>query len=68
MDTMERLRHNEAEMNRILVGRKEEVRGCFLATLARQHVILFGPWGEAKSMLLDQFVRGIEKEYKRLTV
>ncbi len=59
MTALEKLRHNEAEMNRILIGRKEEVRGCFLATLAGQHVILFGPWGEAKSMLLDQFVQGI---------
>ena len=58
MNAMEKLRHNEAEMNRIVIGRRDEVRGCFLAALAEQHVILFGPWGEAKSMLLDQFVRG----------
>src|SRR3989338_383675 len=58
MNAMEKIRHNEAEMNRIVIGRRDEVRGCFLAALAEQHVILFGPWGEAKSMLLDQFVRG----------
>jgi len=56
MNSIEKIRHNEAEMNRILIGRRDEVRGCFLAMLAQQHCILFGPWGEAKSMLLDQFV------------
>jgi MoxR-like ATPase len=60
MSAIEKLRHNEAEMNRLLIGRKEEVRGIYLATLARQHAILFGPHGEAKSMLLDMFVEGIE--------
>ncbi|OIO46379.1 MAG: hypothetical protein AUJ25_00075 [Parcubacteria group bacterium CG1_02_37_13] len=59
MNSIEKIRHNEAEMNRILIGRRDEVRGCFLAMLAQQHCILFGPWGEAKSMLLDQFVQGI---------
>lgn len=60
MSLMEKIRHNEAEMNRLLVGRKDEVRGVFLAVLARQHAILFGPHGEAKSMLLDYFVEGIQ--------
>ena len=56
---VKKLQNNEAEMNRLLIGRKEEVRGIFLAVLARQHAILFGPHGEAKSMLLDYFVEGI---------
>ena len=60
MEALKKLRHNESEMNRLLVGRKEEVRGIFLAVLARQHAILFGPHGEAKSMLLDWFAEGIE--------
>lgn len=60
MESLKKLRHNETEMNRLLVGRKEEVRGVFLAVLAKQHCILFGPHGEAKSMLLDWFAEGIE--------
>ena len=60
MEALKNLQHNESEMNRLLVGRKDEVRGVFLAVLARQHAILFGPYGEAKSMLLDYFVQGIE--------
>lgn len=59
-DAIKKLQANEVEMNRLLVGRKDEVRGIFLAVLARQHAILFGPHGEAKSMLLDMFVKGIE--------
>lgn len=59
MNEIEKLRRIEAEMNRLLVGRREEVRGVVLAVLARQHAILFGPHGEAKSMLLDSFASAI---------
>lgn len=55
MTEVEKIGAVEKEMNRLLVGRRDEVRGVILATLARQHAILFGPHGEAKSMLLDLF-------------
>jgi MoxR-like ATPase len=56
-EIVEKLRLNQAEMNRLLIGRKDEVRGMFLAAMSRSHGILFGPHGEAKSMLLTWMAR-----------
>lgn len=60
MNALEKLVAIERELNELIVGRAPEVHGVILAALSRQHAILFGPHGEAKSMLLDYFVSYLE--------
>lgn len=57
--TLEKLGVLKSECKRIIVGCGPQVDGIAVATLARQHGILFGPPGEAKSMLLDSWIRGM---------
>lgn len=60
MNELAKLQAIESEMNRLLVGRRDEVRGVIVSILARQHAIFFGPHGEAKSMLLDMFAAAVD--------
>lgn len=48
-----RLRAIEAEMSALLLGRDDAVRAALLAVLARQHLVLLGPPGTAKSLLIE---------------
>jgi len=50
---MRRLQAIEAEMAALLLGRDDAVRAALLAVLARQHLVLLGPPGTAKSLLIE---------------
>lgn len=47
----------ETELNTLYFERKEVVRGLLVALLARQHVLLLGPPGTAKSELAENLCR-----------
>jgi MoxR-like ATPase len=48
----------EREISERVYEREEEIRGFVRALLARQHVLLLGPKGSAKSQLtrLEEFI------------
>ncbi|HEY8516824.1 MAG TPA: AAA family ATPase [Candidatus Binatia bacterium] len=48
------------ELGQIFVERNEVIEGALAALIARQHVLLLGPPGTAKSMLADELCRRIE--------
>ena len=50
---LQRLRAIEGEMAALLLGRDDAVRAALLAVLARQHLVLLGPPGTAKSLLIE---------------
>lgn len=52
-----------AAVKNALVGRDEAVDLLALATLCREHVLLIGPPGTAKTMLLDRFRRLLDARY-----
>ncbi|MEL6184497.1 MAG: AAA family ATPase [Myxococcota bacterium] len=49
-----------AELKSLFVERDEAVDGILVALLAREHVLLLGPPGTAKSMLARELVRRLE--------
>lgn len=49
-----------AELKSLVVERDEAVDGLLVALLAREHVLLLGPPGTAKSMLARELVRRLE--------
>lgn len=51
------------EMNDRLRERAAEVRGLLLALLAREHVLLLGPHGTAKSLATELLSNAIEGDY-----
>lgn len=52
MTQLDKLKAIEAELNGQFVERRTEVRALLLCLLARQHLLLIGPPGTAKSMLV----------------
>lgn len=54
------LRHIRDELEQLFVERTEVIDGALAALVARQHVLLVGPPGTAKSMLADELCRRIE--------
>jgi MoxR-like ATPase len=51
--TRQKLLQIEAELRKAYFEREEEVHGSIVALLARQHVLLLGPPGTAKSQLVE---------------
>ena len=57
--TIRRLETIERELGDRYVDRKEAIRLLALATVCREHVLLIGPPGTAKTGLVDQFCRSV---------
>jgi MoxR-like ATPase len=54
-----RVRAIEDDLNTYLIGRREEIRGAFLAMCAAQHVFYLGQPGSGKSFLVHEVARRI---------
>lgn len=52
--TREKLLNVEEELSGLFFERKEEIRGLLLGLLSREHVLLLGPPGAAKSELAEE--------------
>ncbi len=52
--TREKLLKVEEELSKLFFERKEEIRGLLVGLLAREHVLLLGPPGAAKSELAEE--------------
>ena len=52
--TREKLLDVEKELSGLLFERKEEIRGLLVGLLSREHVLLLGPPGAAKSELAEE--------------
>lgn len=60
MEAIETLRRIREELEQAFVERGEVIEGALAALVSRQHVLLVGPPGTAKSMLADELCRRIE--------
>ena len=49
----------ETEMNQVLIERGHAIRGVILATLSSTNILLLGPAGIAKSLLINEWNRRI---------
>src|SRR5947208_15599773 len=56
----DRFQSLQAEMESRLYERREEIEGLILALLARQHILLVGPKGAAKSMMIGMLANSIQ--------
>src|SRR3989442_3476627 len=50
----------QTQMERRLFERREEIEGLILAVLSRQHILLVGPKGAAKSMMIRMLAGSIQ--------
>lgn len=60
MSAHERLQAVRGELKATLIDRDEVVDGLLVALIARQHVLLLGPPGSAKSMLARELTRRLQ--------
>jgi len=58
--TREKLSRLKNELGNQFLERTDAIEGALAALLARQHVLLIGPPGAAKSMLADELCRRVE--------
>src|SRR2546428_835898 len=56
----DRFQSLQAEMESRLFERREEIEGLILALLSRQHILLVGPKGAAKSMMIRMLANSIQ--------
>jgi MoxR-like ATPase len=61
--TRQKLLQIEQELKKTYFERGEEIRGSILALLARQHVLLLGPPGSAKSLMVEDLCGRIGGNY-----
>ena len=61
--TLQKLLLIEAELKKSYFERDEEVHGSVLALLAKQHVLLLGPPGTAKSLMVEDLCARIGGNY-----
>lgn len=47
------------EQNQVFIARRDEIWAAWCALLTSEHMFLLGPWGVAKSMLINDIVRRI---------
>lgn len=50
----------------VIVGQEENLRLLFVALLAEGHVLLEGPPGVAKTLLVRTFSRGLDLDFGRI--
>ncbi|MBX3024276.1 AAA family ATPase [bacterium] len=60
MSARDTLRTIRDELSQLFLERSEVIDGALTALLSRQHVLLIGPPGSAKSMLADELCRRLE--------
>jgi MoxR-like ATPase len=60
MDALEKLQQLRRELNDYFIERSEVVDGLLAALLSREHVLLLGPVGTAKSMLAQELCQRID--------
>src|SRR5262245_56034360 len=60
MTPQEQLRRIREELGTLFMERAELIDGALAALLSRQHVLIIGPPGTAKSMLADELCRRLE--------
>lgn len=61
--TRQKLLQIEQELKKTYLEREEEIHGSILALLARQHVLLLGPPGSAKSLMVEDLCSRIGGSY-----
>ena len=61
MDTITKLNNIENELNTYFVERKNEVHGLILGLISGSNVLLIGPPGTAKSMLVSSWAKTLDK-------
>lgn len=61
--TRQKLLQIELELKKTYFERGEEIRGSVLALLAKQHVLLLGPPGSAKSLMVEDLCERIQGNY-----
>lgn len=54
-----KLKQIEAELNAALVGREDVARAALVAVVAREHLVMLGPPGAAKSLLVREITRRV---------
>ena len=60
LDAQQRIVALEEELNTHILDRRSVIHGALVALVARQHMVLLGPPGEAKSALIDAICGQIE--------